>query len=223
MVDNCTMVAISIIPNIINSLRYKITFVLVLYFGLSCSNLFAAIYIYQLPDGSRVMTDRPKYDGIYKKLRTSNTIAGLGQVITGRYKLKDNHVNRLRYSPLINQLAAEYDVDAALVKAVVHAESYFNPNATSNKGASGLMQLMPTTAALYGISDLYNPSKNIEAGVRHLRYLLNKYQHSLSFAIAAYNAGETAVSRYQGIPPYAETQQYVKKVLRYHSYYSRWP
>ncbi|MFV1984261.1 MAG: lytic transglycosylase domain-containing protein [Thiohalomonadales bacterium] len=169
------------------------------------------------------MTDRPKYDGVYKKLRTSHKMAGMGQIITGRYNIRDPHVNRTRYSPLIKQLSAQHGVDEALVKAVVHAESYFNPNATSIKGASGLMQLMPTTAALYGISDLYNPSKNIEAGVRHLRYLLKKYQHSLPFAIAAYNAGETAVTRYKGIPPFNETQKYVKKVLRYHSYYSRWP
>jgi soluble lytic murein transglycosylase-like protein len=169
------------------------------------------------------MTDRPKYDGVYKKLHSSRKIRGMGQIITGRYKTKDNHVNRTRYSPLIKQLAAQYGVDEALVKAVVHAESYFDPNATSNKGASGLMQLMPNTAALYGISDLYNPSKNIEAGVRHLRYLLDKYQYSLPFAIAAYNAGEKAVSKYKGIPPYSETKKYVKRVLKFHSYYSRWP
>jgi len=198
-------------------------FVLLLASCLISTNLSAAIYIYQLPDGSRVVTDRPKYDGVFKRLHTSRKMAGMGQIITGRYNHKDTNVNRVRYAPLIKQLASEYGVDVALVKAVVHAESYFNPNATSKKGASGLMQLMPTTAALYGISDLYNPSKNIEAGVRHLRYLLKRYKHSLPFAIAAYNAGETAVTQYKGIPPYKETKRYVKKVLRYHSYYSRWP
>jgi len=208
---------------VLNSFIFKIAFTFILSSSFVTSNAFAAIYIYQLPDGSRVITDRPKYDGVYTKLHTSQKIAGMGKIITGQYKVHDTHVNRKRYSPLIKQLAAEYGVDEALVKAVVHAESYFNPNATSKKGASGLMQLMPTTAALYGISDLYNPSKNIEAGVRHLSYLLQKYKHSLSFAIAAYNAGEKAVSHYKGIPPYSETQKYVKKVLRYHSYYSRWP
>lgn len=206
-----------------NSFTYQFIFVLVLNICYLPGNVSAAIYIYQLPDGSRVMTDRPKYDGVYKKLHTSRKMSGLGQIITGKYKATDTNVNRTRYTPLIKQLAAEYGVDAALVQAVVHAESFFNPNATSKKGASGLMQLMPTTAALYGISDLYNPSKNIEAGVRHLRYLLKKYRHSLPFAIAAYNAGETAVSHYHGIPPYNETRNYVKKVLRFHSYYSRWP
>ncbi|VAW91409.1 Phage internal (core) protein [hydrothermal vent metagenome] len=206
-----------------NLLIYQIAAVIILNLYFISSNLHATIYIYQLPDGSRVMTDRPKYDGVYKKLRSSQKMSGMGQIITGRYKATDTHANRKRYSPLIKQLSASYGVDVALVKAVVHAESYFNPNATSVKGASGLMQLMPTTAAIYGISDLYNPSKNIEAGVRHLRYLLKKYQYSLPFAIAAYNAGEKAVSRYNGIPPYNETQRYVKKVLRFHSYYSRWP
>ncbi|MFV2059376.1 MAG: lytic transglycosylase domain-containing protein [Gammaproteobacteria bacterium] len=215
-----------VIPEVHKKLTPSIITIILLFILSSCflsSNVSAAIYIYQLPDGSRVITDRPKYDGVYKKIRSSRKMAGMGQIISGHYKVKDTNKNRKRYAPLIKQLAAAYGVDEALVKAVVHAESYFNPNATSKKGASGLMQLMPTTAALYGISDLYNPSKNIEAGVRHLRYLLKRYQHSLPFAIAAYNAGETAVSQYNGIPPYLETQRYVKKVLRYHSYYSRWP
>ncbi len=217
------MTVSSVLHNKITPIFIKIFLLLLLSSWFLSSPAIAAIYIYQLPDGSRVMTDRPKYDGVYKKLRTSRKMTGMGQIITGRYNTKDTNVNRKRYAPLIKQLAAEYGVDEALVKAVVHAESYFNPNATSKKGASGLMQLMPTTAALYGISDLYNPSKNIEAGVRHLRYLLKRYQHSLPFAIAAYNAGETAVTHYKGIPPFSETQRYVKKVLRYHSYYSRWP
>jgi len=205
----------------LKSVRFSL---LILFSFCSLSSVtHATIYIYQLPDGSRVMTDRPKFDGVYKRLRTSRNITGLGQIITGRYKVKDTHVNRKRYTPLIKQLSAEFGVDQALVRAVVHAESYFDPNATSIKGASGLMQLMPRTAALYGISDLYNPSKNIEAGVRHLSYLLKKYRNSLAFAIAAYNAGEKAVARYNGIPPYTETQKYVTKVLRFHSYYSRWP
>ena len=183
----------------------------------------AAIYLYQLPDGTRVITDRPKRDGVHQLVRSSRKVKGMGQFATGKYKPSDSHVNRKRYEPLIKQMAAEHNVDAALVKAVVHAESYFDPNATSKKGASGLMQLMPQTARIYGIRDLYNPQQNLEAGVRHLRYLLNKYDYSLQHALAAYNAGEKAVKAYKGIPPYAETQRYVRKVLKFHDYYSRWP
>ena len=114
-------------------------------------------------------------------------------------------------------------MDAALVKAVIRTESYFNPNATSRVGASGLMQLMPQTAAKYGVTDLYSPKQNIEAGVKHLKYLLQRYPDQLSHVLAAYNAGEHAVDKYNGIPPYQETQNYVKKVMRFLEVYNDWP
>ena len=120
---------------------------------------------------------------------------------------------------LIRKTASQYDVDVALVKAIIHAESYFNPNATSKKGASGLMQLMPETARQYGLHDLYNPQQNIQAGVKYLRYLLDKYPYQLKNAIAAYNAGERVVNFYKGIPPYPETRNYVEKVLNYQAFY----
>lgn len=178
-------------------------------------------FLYQLPDGSRMITDRPVNDKRYKLVRASRQITGLGRQAASKY-------NRRRppriddYESLIRHTSDRYGVDVALVKAVIHAESHFNPEATSRKGASGLMQLMPQTAAKYGIRDLYNPKQNIEAGVRHLRYLLMKYRNNLQHAIAAYNAGETAVKKYAGIPPYPETQKYVSKVLQYHGFYSTW-
>jgi hypothetical protein len=116
------------------------------------------------------------------------------------------------YEDLIAQAAAEHDVDPALVRAVIKVESSYRPDARSQKGAMGLMQLMPATAREYGVEDAYDPGENIDAGVRHLRSLLDRFDVPL--AIAAYNAGEGAVRRHKGVPPYKETREYVRKVLR---------
>lgn len=180
-----------------------------------------AYFLYQLTDGSRMITDRPVTDKRYKLVRSSRQVTGMGRQAANKYNRR--RVSKVEdYESLIRRASNRYGVDVALVKAVIHTESHFNPDATSHKGASGLMQLMPQTAAKYGIRDLYNPKQNIEAGVRHLRYLLVKYRNNLKHAIAAYNAGETAVKKYAGIPPYPETQKYVSKVLRYHGFYSTW-
>jgi soluble lytic murein transglycosylase-like protein len=112
-------------------------------------------------------------------------------------------------------------VDHALVKAVIKAESNFNSKAVSRKGAKGLMQLMPRTASSLQVSDCFHPEDNIDGGVRYLRYLMNVYDGNLPLALAAYNAGEKAVARYRGIPPYAETKTYVRRVMRYYEEYNR--
>ena len=181
----------------------------------------SAYFLYQLSDGSRMITDRPVLDKQYTLVRASHEVSGLGRQAAHKYNRQ--RVSRIDdYESLIRRASDRYGVDIALVKAVIHTESDFNPDATSRKGASGLMQLMPETAAKYGIRDLYNPKQNIECGVRHLRYLLRKYRNNLKNAIAAYNAGEKAVKKYDGIPPYPETQRYVSKVLKYHGFYSAW-
>jgi soluble lytic murein transglycosylase-like protein len=118
-----------------------------------------------------------------------------------------------RWGQEIQEISGRYGVDSALVHAVIGAESAFNPWAVSRKGAQGLMQLMPRTASALGVRDSFNPRDNIEGGVRHLRYLLDRYPGNVSLALAAYNAGEGAVDYYGGIPPYPETQQYVQKIL----------
>lgn len=117
------------------------------------------------------------------------------------------------YDELIQEVSARYRVDPVLVKSMIHAESAFNPAAISLRGAQGLMQLMPQTATGLGVRDSFDPRENIEGGVRHLRYLLDRYPGNVPLAIAAYNAGEGAVNSYRGIPPYPETQRYVERVL----------
>ena len=125
-----------------------------------------------------------------------------------------------KYDQLIAKAAEKYQVDSALIKAVIKAESNFNHKAVSPVGARGQMQLMPTTASYLQVPDSFHPEQNIEGGVRYLRYLLNLYPNNLPLALAAYNAGEGAVSRYNNrIPPYRETQGYVTRVLNYFNKY----
>jgi len=184
----------------------------------------AEYYLYQLPDGSRTITDRPKFDDEHKLVRKSRNPVGLGRYAAGHSSFNTAPAaNYLRFENIIHNVANQHKIDAALIKAVIHTESFFNPNATSHKGASGLMQLMPATAERYGVTDLYSPKQNIEGGVRYLRDLMQRYPRQLKLALAAYNAGENAVDRYQGIPPYPETRKYVQKVLKHKEFYSTWP
>lgn len=113
----------------------------------------------------------------------------------------------------IAELALKYGMETQLVAAVALVESGFDPDAVSPKGARGLMQLMPATAADYGVVDSFNPLENLEAGIAHLRHLLDRYHGDLELALAGYNAGEGAVARYGGVPPFPETIRYVSRVL----------
>lgn len=127
--------------------------------------------------------------------------------------LAKQHDRRSKYDDLIERYAAKYRVDPVLVRAVIQVESNFNPRCVSNKGARGLMQLMPGTAKQYGVREIHDPEENIRAGIRHLAGLLELFPDDLTRALAAYNAGENAVLKYGGIPPYEETSTYVKRAL----------
>ena len=133
-----------------------------------------------------------------------------------RTKLKfASSVNPAEFEQLIKSCSEKYGVNPSLVKAVIHAESGYNPNAVSSKGASGLMQLMPGTAKSLKVADRFNPKDNVEGGVKYLRFLLDTFRGDVSLAVAAYNAGLNKVAKYGGIPPYNETRTYVNRVLSY--------
>jgi len=113
---------------------------------------------------------------------------------------------------LVREAAERHRIDPALVRAVIETESNWNPSAVSRKGAVGLMQLIPTTAQRFGVDDLYSPQQNVDAGVRYLKTLLERYNGNLDLALAAYNAGEGAVDRAHGVPSFRETRNYVQRV-----------
>lgn len=120
-----------------------------------------------------------------------------------------------RFDPIIEDAAAESQIEADLLRAVIVVESGFDPKAVSPKGARGLMQLMPATARAYGARDASDPAQNVRAGARYLAELIARYESDLELALAAYNAGETAVERHGGrVPPFAETRRYIPKVMR---------
>jgi len=123
--------------------------------------------------------------------------------------------NPAEYENIIRANAEKYGVSASLIKAVIHAESGYNPNAVSRKGASGLMQLMPGTARSLKVNNSFDPKDNVEGGVKYLRFLLDTFRGDVSLAVAAYNAGLNKVAKFGGIPPYAETRTYVNRVLSY--------
>jgi hypothetical protein len=130
---------------------------------------------------------------------------------TGRYSL--NPAKYQAFEAYIDTLAREHGLSKKLILAVIAIESDFQSRALSPKGAIGLMQLLPETARLYGVRNPWDPYENLRAGVTHLAYLVRRYGGNLRLALAAYNAGEDAVDRYGGVPPFAETQAYVRKVL----------
>lgn len=162
---------------------------------------------YRLVDGAGVvhLTNAPADPRYHGLPVVSGTATGW---------LRMTEPSRSRYAAEIREISARHGVDPTLVESVIRAESAFNPTAVSRAGARGLMQLMPKTALALGVRDSFNPRENIDGGVRHLRYLLDRYPGNVALAVAAYNAGEGAVDSYRGIPPYAETQQYVQRVLQ---------
>ena len=165
------------------------------------------IYIFTDENGVTHFTNMPR-DGRYRPLDDSDV---------GRFRVLRVPRHWL-YDGLIGLTAREHQLQPALVKAVIAAESNFDPEAVSRRGAQGLMQLMPETAAALGVADPLQPTENVRGGARYLRLMIDRYG-DLERALAAYNAGPSAVDRYGGIPPYPETRDYVKRVLAYYRHY----
>jgi transglycosylase-like protein with SLT domain len=138
--------------------------------------------------------------------------------------LMDNDCNTERLlQPVILEASERYKVDHSIIRAIIMAESSYNLMATSEKGAEGLMQLMPNTARELGVTDSFNPTQNIHAGARYFKKLLKRYKGNVRLALAAYNAGSRNVREYNGIPPFKATHSYIKKVLNYQRYYQQQP
>lgn len=159
-------------------------------------------------------------DTIEKKVESKPVVEQAEEEIKSENKEKvelKSKINLKAQSTNVNELietfAQKYDIDSDFIKAIIKQESGFNTKATSKKGAMGLMQLMPKTAESLGVIDAYNPSQNIEGGVKYLKSLLEKYDDNKEMALAAYNAGPGAVKKYGGIPPYKETQNYINAVM----------
>ena len=174
-----------------------------------------------------LLVTKPSYGEIFRYIDENGVVHFSNVPVDSRYKLylrthksSQKPYTPDRYNPIIRQVSDQYDVDWHLVRAVIKAESDFDPSVVSKKGAKGLMQLMPETAQDMNVKDVFDPHDNINGGVKYLRRLLDMFNEDLPLTLAAYNAGENVVRKYNlQIPPYKETQEYVKKVLRFFDEY----
>jgi soluble lytic murein transglycosylase-like protein len=171
------------------------------------NSAFADVYVYKDRNGVLTFSNVPNHTGYRRVLKERNGQVSINSLVNGSY------------DDLILTASGRYNIDAHLIRAVIKAESDFNSNARSQKGAMGLMQLMPETARFHNVSDAYDPGENVEGGARHLRMLLDRYQGDVELSLAAYNAGSAAVEKHGGIPPFVETRDYVRRVLRFYDSY----
>jgi soluble lytic murein transglycosylase-like protein len=189
------------------------TFILfyIFLFFLSVNFAYADIYKYVDEEGVLHLTNIP-----------SDPNAKYVLILKEKRVLFQHNIDVNKFDQVIISNANKYKIDSALIKAIIKAESNFNHQAVSPVGAQGLMQLMPATASQMQVEDAFHPEKNIEGGTRYLRYLLNVYSGNLTLALAAYNAGEKAVAKYNNrVPPYRETQNYVQRVLSFYKSFSK--
>jgi soluble lytic murein transglycosylase-like protein len=175
----------------------------------------ADIYKYEDAEGVLHFTDAPND----RRFKVFMRDIKKDRQLRTNFRLTDCARNPAEFDQIINSCAVQYGVDKSLVKAVIHAESGYDPNAVSAKGASGLMQLMPNTARGLKVANTFDPADNIRGGVRYLKFLLDTFKGDVTLALAAYNAGLSRVAQYGGVPPYAETRNYVAKVLSYKNSY----
>lgn len=170
------------------------------------------VYQYAMADGSLLFTDTRLKHSTPLKVKYYGRPAAHTNCSSTRTKAGQRRVKT--YMPYIEEMALRYDIDPKLIQAVIATESCYDHKAVSRVGAQGLMQLMPATASELGVRNAFDPKQNISGGARYLRQMLDTFNQDERLALAAYNAGPNAVKKHGGIPPYKETQQYVKKVLR---------
>jgi soluble lytic murein transglycosylase-like protein len=183
----------------------------------------ASAHIYQVRDpvsGVMIITNAPSESAARLMVRETPRPMPVSALSPSRLPPDSGSMG---FDPLIREMSRVYDVEYALVKAVIKAESGFNHRAVSPKGAQGLMQLMPATAAQHQVRDVFNARDNVEGGVRHLKWLLDRYGGNVPYAVAAYNAGTQRVEDAGGIPNIPETREYLARVLRYRENYRREP
>ncbi|NWF94391.1 MAG: lytic transglycosylase domain-containing protein [Syntrophaceae bacterium] len=195
-------------------MKYLIGLILFLPLLLLARPCSAGIYRYVDERGVVHFTNCPKDHRFKLYLRESKDDPDETRGVSVYYAKDSNF-----YDSLIFEYSRKYRIDFALIKAMIRAESGFNPRAVSRKGAKGLMQLMPETANRMNVLNVFNPKENIEGGVRYFKYLLSLFNNDLRLSLAAYNAGESIVSELRSIPPYRETIDYVRKVLHYYQSY----
>lgn len=179
------------------------------------------VYVYKRPSGSLLFTGNLLHKRGYKLLRTTKYISqrhrvhhpaascNLSSLSTQNKKLE-------RYKKMISRLAEAYQLDPLLIRSIISVESCYNSNAQSDKGALGLMQIMPTTKHLNNKNKLYNPMMNLRIGISYFKSLMNRYANNTILALAAYNAGSSAVNKYKGVPPYPQTKHYITKVMMHY-------
>lgn len=166
------------------------------------------VYQYTQPNGVVAFSDKPPADSPFKVLRYDCFACG----VTSSVNFHTTPLFLQQYHQEIQTAARQYQLEPSLLRAVIHAESGFNPRAYSKAGAQGLMQLMPDTAKELGVGDVWLPQQNIQGGAAYLASLLQQFSGNRRLALAAYNAGPGAVSRHAGVPPYAETRAYLQRV-----------
>lgn len=180
---------------------------------------YSDIYKYTDKHGRVILTDTPRNNKYVKLVKTWK---GWEPQKTGSIRYKNLEKNRKKHSGTIDYMAKRYNLPKSLIHAVITAESAYDAEAVSRAGAVGLMQLMPGTAKRYGVNNRHNPYENINGGTKYLRDLLLMFDNNLRLALAAYNAGEGAVKKYDNtVPPYKETQNYVKKVIAFYNKYKQ--
>ena len=188
------------------------------------------MYIYESSTGQALLTNISKpsgnFDKYTKRVKTTyykdsgNFNNNASSVNSYGTSAASNSGSRNAYDSYIRASATRHGVDPGLMKAMMHTESAFNPNARSPVGAQGLMQLMPATARRFNVANAWNPAENIEGSAKYIAWLMKRFNNNVEFAVAGYNAGEGNVDKYKGIPPFKETRNYVQRVMsRYHSLY----